>query len=88
MVTDTELSLRLARGEHAEKDEPDWDAKITFADGKVEWFVFKKLEVPTVAHVLKVLQREIIDPEKRVYKLVISSIKGKRNGKQDPGQGA
>ena len=81
MPTDTELALRLARGKHALVCEPEWDVRITFDDGSVEWFIFQKVDAPTVPDVLKLVEREIIDPESRVYKLVISSVKGKRNGK-------
>ena len=79
--TNTELALALARGKRADVEEPEWDVRITFDDGSVEWFIFQKVDAPTVPDVLKLVERETNDPETHVRKLVISSVKGKRNGK-------
>lgn len=75
-----ESAERLMRGKRSDVDEPDWDVRITYESGSTEWFIFEKKNAKDVPAVIALVQQELVDPESRVRKLVISSVGRQRNG--------
>lgn len=69
----TRAAQKLMRANVTHADE--WSVTLTWKNGDQDWFIFQKVDAPTVPDALRLIEGELHDPNDHPFRVVITDVK-------------
>lgn len=64
-----------------DRQNEEWDVRINYEDGGCEWFIFKRMDAPTVPDVISLVETELAGEDFPVRSVIITNVRGKAKRK-------